>query len=137
MRNRAGVLVVDDDADACEAIASALEQAGFVVETTSDPVEALGMLSSFRPDLVLTDLQMPRMDGLELIRRVRSSGRRVPAVLMTGAETHDLCTGANAYGAVACLVKPISLEQLVWTIEVALECRTKPRGVSVARAATA
>jgi CheY-like chemotaxis protein len=132
MRNREGVLVVDDDRDACDAIAAALEQVGYVVETSTDPLEALSMLATFVPDLLLTDLQMPRMDGLELIHRVRASGTRVPAVLMTGAaETYDLCTGANAYGAVACLVKPINLEQLIWTIDCAVACRTRPRGMTL------
>jgi CheY-like chemotaxis protein len=123
---RDSILVVDDDGDACEVLAAALDQAGFGVKTSLDPLEALALVATYAPDLVLTDLQMPAMDGVELIRRIGSSGRKVRAVLMTGTDTRDLCTGAHAYGAEACLVKPIDLDQLIWTIECALACRTRP-----------
>jgi DNA-binding NarL/FixJ family response regulator len=74
-------------------------------------------------DLVLTDQQMPRMTGLELIGRLRARGYPTPVVLLTGLETRDMCTAATEYGASACLAKPVNLDDLVWAIECALACR--------------
>ena len=126
MGERQRILVVDDDRDACELIAMVLGQAGYVVEMAASGSEALAIVAARRPDLLLTDLQMPGMDGLELIRRVhaadRSSpgARELPAVLTTGVETGNLCTTASAHGAVACLTKPIEVDDLLWTIDCAL-----------------
>ena len=117
------VLVVDDDRDACELIALVLQQAGYEVDAVQDGFQALKAVTSRRPDLVITDLQMPGMNGLELIRRIQAVDGEIPVVLTTGAETRDVCTGANAYGAEVCLVKPINLDELLWSIECALACR--------------
>lgn len=116
------ILIVDDDKDARELIASVLAEAGYAVELAKDGLEAINRLSAVRPDLVLTDLRMPGLNGVDLAQRIRRLGD-VPVILSTGAETHDLCTGAEAYGAVACLTKPINLDELLWTIERALACR--------------
>jgi DNA-binding response OmpR family regulator len=123
MRDRDRILVVDDDADACELIALVLGQAGYAVSSAVDGFEALAIVASARPDLVLTDLQMPGMNGIELIRRVHAIDSTLPVVLTTGADTRDLCTAPAAYGAVACMTKPINLDELLWTIDCALACR--------------
>lgn len=113
------ILIVDDEQDARELIASVLAEAGYQVEQAKDGLEAINKLSAVRPDLVLTDLRMPGLTGVDLAQRIRG----LPVILMTGTETHDLCTGAEAYGAVACLTKPINLDELLWTIDTALACR--------------
>jgi|SRR4051812_28472315 two-component system response regulator ResD len=124
MRNRDRILVVDDDGDACELIAMVLSQAGYAVQRAAEGFEALTMAASGRPDLVLTDLQMPGMNGIELISRLHAIDGGLPVVLITGvAETRDLCTAAESYGAVACLSKPVNLDELLWTIDCALACR--------------
>jgi len=115
--------VVDDDPDACEAISGLLEQSGYAVEAAPDPAHALARMAEVRPDLVVSDLQMPGMSGLELIRRIEARQPGTPVILVTGAETQDLCTGAKQYGAVDCLTKPVSPEELLWAIERALVCR--------------
>src|SRR5262245_62846464 len=123
MKQRDRVLVVDDDRDARELIGMVLGQAGYAVDVAEHGFEALAVAAERRPDLVLTDLQMPGMNGIELIRRLHAVDGGVPVVLTTGAETRDLCTAAEAYGAVACLTKPINLDELLWTIDCALACR--------------
>jgi CheY-like chemotaxis protein len=135
MQQRDRILVVDDDGDACELIATVLGQAGYSVEAAADGFDALAKMAARRPDLLLTDLQMPGMTGIELVRRVHAIDRELPAVLMTGAETRDLCTAAEAYGAVSCLPKPINLDELVWTLERALACRGVSAGGGRMRAA--
>jgi len=128
MGERHHILVVDDDVDACEAISLALGQAGYAVETAASGPDALAIVAVRRPDLLLTDLVMPNMDGVELIRRVRAldaqspGGRELPVVLATGVETRDMCTAAPSYGAVACVVKPINLDDLLWIIDSTLAC---------------
>ena len=117
------MLVVDDDADVRDLIAQVLSQAGFEVDDAADGFSALAKVSHRRPDLVVTDLRMPGMHGIDLLNRIRRIHGDVPVILATGLETYDLCTAAESYGAVTCLVKPINLEELVWTIEMALAVR--------------
>jgi DNA-binding NtrC family response regulator len=126
MKQRDRILVVDDDHDACEAISGLLDQSGYAVEAAADPAHALVRLDQVRPDLVVSDLQMPGMSGLELIRRIEARHPGTPVILITGAETGDLCTGAKRYGAVECLTKPVNPEELLWAIERALVCRRSP-----------
>jgi DNA-binding NtrC family response regulator len=117
------VLVVDDDSDARELISMVLVQAGYDVQDAADGFSALAKVSKYRPDLVLTDLRMPGMHGIDLLQRIRRVHGDVPVIIATGQETWDLCTAAEAYGAVTCMVKPINLDELVWTIEMTLVCR--------------
>jgi len=122
MKQRDGILVVDDDADACESLTNALRQSGYAVESARDGFEALERLARSAPDLVLTDLRMPGMSGLELIQKIHEAKPGAPVILVTGVETGDLCTGAPSYGAVSCLIKPVSLDELLWAIDCALVC---------------
>jgi CheY-like chemotaxis protein len=121
-KRRDRILIVDDDKDARELIGQVLAEAGYVVEVAGDGFEAMDKLPRALPDLVLTDLKMPGMHGVDLAQRIRSQSE-IPVVLTTGMETLDLCTDAEAYGAVACLQKPINLEELLWTIDLALACQ--------------
>ena len=121
--------MVDDDADACETLTTALRQSGYAVESARDGFEALERLALTMPDLVLTDLRMPGMNGLELIRKIHQMRPGAPVILVTGADTYDLCTGAETYGAVGCLMKPVNFDELLWAIDCALVCN---RGASSA-----
>lgn len=123
MTTRTRVLVVDDEADAREMLSAILSQAGFDVDDAADGFAALSKVSHYRPDVVVTDLRMPGMTGVDLLQRIRRIHGDVPVILATGLETWDLCTAAEAYGAVTCLVKPIELDELVWHIEMALAVR--------------
>ena len=120
---RTRVLVVDDEADARELITQVLSQAGYEVDDAADGFAALAKVSRYRPDVVLTDLRMPGMHGVDLLERIRRVHDDVPVIIATGLETWDLCTSAEAYGAVTCLIKPLDVDELVWTIEMALACR--------------
>ena len=123
MTTKTRVLVVDDEEDAREMLAAILSQAGFDVDDAADGFAALTKVSRYRPDVVVTDLRMPGMTGVDLLQRIRRIHGDVPVNLATGLETWDLCTAAEAYGAVTCLVKPIELDELVWHIEMALAVR--------------
>jgi two-component system response regulator PhoP len=123
------VLVVDDDREAREVLAMALAQSGYAVEIVEDGRAALGRLGSWPADVLVSDVNMPRMSGPELIQAMRASGRNQPVVLITGMESDQLA-GQPAHGASVCLRKPMSIEDLVWAIECALACRLSIRGGS-------
>lgn len=132
-KRRDRILVVEDEADARELMEAVLTQAGYSVDVAEDGFVALDKIARLLPDLMLTDMRMPGMHGVELIHRVKQLRDDVPAVLTTGVDNLDLETAAEGYGAVACLIKPINLEDLLWTIECALACKVgggrKPFGV--------
>ncbi|HET6436832.1 MAG TPA: response regulator [Anaeromyxobacter sp.] len=81
-------LVVDDDRDARGLMCEALEEAGWRVELAEDGVAALGRVPQVRPDVILLDLRMPHLDGVGLLKMLRTTpaGRAVRVILTTGAE---------------------------------------------------
>ena len=88
----ARILVVDDDALTCRSVRAMLERGYYQVETASNGAEALELLESYKPDLVLLDIQMPVMDGLEACSRIRArpGGDLVPIIFLTGDERQDI-----------------------------------------------
>jgi chemosensory pili system protein ChpA (sensor histidine kinase/response regulator) len=107
------VLVVDDSEPARCLIADVLKDAGCLVRTASDGAEAVEMLEAERVDLLLTDCDMPRMNGLELIRWSRAHLPHVPTVLMTGRERETVAADAWNCGALRILLKPFSIDHLL------------------------
>jgi CheY-like chemotaxis protein len=129
-KKRERILVVDDDEPSRHVMADTLADAGYTVEEAADGYEALSIAAKHSPDLVVSDLAMPGIDGIELTRRLHVFARNVPVVLTTGLdETRDVVTAANAYGAVACLKKPMSLDELIWTIDRALVLSASPTSI--------
>jgi CheY-like chemotaxis protein len=121
LSRREQILVVEDDVESCEVMGTALHEAGYSIDLARDGYEALEMAARRRPDVVVCDVQMPRLDGLELARRIHDADPNLPVVLTTGADnTKDLVTSAERYGAVACLRKPMKLDDLLWAIDSAL-----------------
>ena len=83
MSTKERILVVDDEVNARTALAELLSDEGYDVETAADAFKALGKYETFTPHLILTDLKMPGMDGIELIKRVRSMEHPCAFVVMT------------------------------------------------------
>ena len=107
-----------------ETMTDVLSHAGYEVVAAADAYEALSIAAHGSPDLVLSDLQMPGMDGVELTKRLHAFAGGVPVVLTTGlTDTQDVVTAAQSYGAVACLPKPMNVDDLLWTIDRALAAR--------------
>jgi len=122
----ARVLVVEDDAEIADVLRRSLRQEGYEVRTSGDGVDALAVASGFTPDLVVLDLGLPGLDGVEVCRRLRAEGD-VPILMLTArAETEDRVGGLDS-GADDYLVKPFERSELLARIRALLR-RRPPRG---------
>jgi DNA-binding NtrC family response regulator len=117
------ILIVDDEPDMVENLARALRRTGHRCLTTTDPQRALAMVESERPDLLLTDLKMPGMDGTELMRRARAIDPVLPVVVITAFASIESAVGAVKEGAFDYLPKTFSLDQLTVVVDRALRLR--------------
>jgi DNA-binding response OmpR family regulator len=105
------ILVVDDHAALRDALCIMLEDDGYRVSVAPDGPTALALAAAERPDLVLTDVEMPGMDGLALRRGLALAGCTAPVIFMSGSvDTRAL---AVAHGAAAALTKPFSIDDLL------------------------
>ncbi|MFG1638788.1 response regulator transcription factor [Amycolatopsis sp. NPDC049252] len=107
------ILVVDDDRAVRESLRRSLEFNGYQVELASDGAQALEAIIANRPDAMVLDVMMPRLDGLEVARRLRSTGDDLPILVLTARDTvSDRVSGLDA-GADDYLPKPFALEELL------------------------
>ncbi len=107
------ILVVDDEVNARTALAELLRDEGYEVETAADAFKALGKLDAFTPDVVVTDLKMPGMDGIELVKKVRAQDEPPAVVVMTAFGAVHSAVDAMRAGAADYLTKPINFEELL------------------------
>jgi two-component system response regulator MprA len=106
------ILVADDDPALRDALRRALRLEGYEVELAADGSEALAALATGNPDLVVLDVAMPNVDGLEVARRVRVEGNRVPILMLTARDAVDDRVAGLDAGADDYVVKPFALEEL-------------------------
>ena len=122
---RTRVLVVDDDPQVLRLVQRVLTEAGYGPIVTPDPADALRMAEVEEPDLVLLDLNLPGMDGLELLRRIREfSG--VPVIFLTAHTDSDTATKVLRAGADDYIAKPFAPTELTARIEASLRRRVLP-----------
>lgn len=117
------ILLVDDEASARLALAKALEQAGYEVVTASDAFEALKILEDFEPDLTLTDLMMPGMSGLDLLKAIRARDSDAQLVLVSGYRDVETAVEAMRSGAFHFLCKPVDIDTLLTIVDKAVGAR--------------
>ncbi|MGR8009810.1 response regulator transcription factor [Streptomyces hypolithicus] len=123
------ILIVDDEPAVREALQRSLAFEGYATEVAVDGVDALAKAASYEPDLIVLDIQMPRMDGLTAARRIRSSGDTLPILMLTARDTvGDRVTGLDA-GADDYLVKPFELDELFARIRALLRRSAYAAGV--------
>ncbi|MEW1835303.1 response regulator transcription factor [Microbacterium oleivorans] len=107
------VLVVDDEANLSDLLRMALQNEGWDARTASNGQEALTLVREFAPDLVVLDIMMPGIDGMEVLRRLRSAGNDVPVLFLTAKDAvEDRIAGISA-GGDDYLTKPFNLEEVV------------------------
>ncbi len=109
------ILIVDDSSTMRKIISRSLRQAGLAVDEifeAADGIEGLNVLAGKSVDLILSDINMPNMDGLEFIKQVRANGKTVPIVMITTEGGEDILKEAMASGASDSIKKPFTPDQL-------------------------
>lgn len=115
------ILVVDDESSARGALSEILQDEGYKVRTAADGFRALAAASEFAPDVVLTDLKMPGMDGLSLMERIKETQPDSAVVLMTAFGAVESAVEAMRAGAANYLTKPLNSDELLLVLERCLE----------------
>ena len=121
LHRRAAVLVIDDDETTLGLMQELLEMSGHIVLTATEGAKGIEIFSQERPHLVISDIRMPCMDGLEVVRRIRELDEVTPVVLVTGFGDVEIAIGALRTGAYDFLQKPINPDLLIKTVSNGLE----------------
>ena len=114
------ILVVDDELDVCEAIRNYLMRRGYKIVIATSTQEAITKLLSEKPVLILLDILMPGIDGIECLRRIRDLDKNVPVIMVTCVIDVDTANEALRLGAVDYITKPISFNELETLVSVRL-----------------
>lgn len=118
--NARGIIVVaDDDLDICELLDMKLRQSNYQVQTALDGLQALEMIRSIRPHLVILDIMMPFMSGMDVLRQMRSEPEiaDIPVILMTAKRQEKDVDSGFALGVIDYITKPFNLRDLVVHVE--------------------
>jgi DNA-binding NtrC family response regulator len=121
MAFRGRILIVDDESNARGALNEILREEGYATETAADGFKALGKLEEFTPDVILTDLKMPGLDGIAFMEKARSAAPGAVFVVMTAFGTISSAVDAMKKGAENYLLKPLDPEALGAIVERAME----------------
>jgi CheY-like chemotaxis protein len=119
----ATILVVDDDPELLRTVERILQTANHTVHTAPDGKTALRRFAGYYPDLVISDVYMPEMDGIEFLIRVKEAFPEASILTMSGGgfkSKEDVLAAASLLGAVATLPKPFSVDEMLGAVEQAL-----------------
>ncbi|WP_439817345.1 response regulator transcription factor [Zavarzinia sp. CC-PAN008] len=126
------VLIAEDDAAVAQVLQRALEGVGHRVTRAADGRTALDAVRLGQPDIVLLDVQMPLLQGIDVVRAVRAIDAAVPIIMMTGSAEPDFDFAAcHAAGASAALIKPFRIQVLMAAIRAVMEGRPVAPGDGV------
>lgn len=116
------ILIVDDEPDMLKLLSMILkEKTPYEVTITNNPIEAVELIKNENFDLVITDLKMPGLDGLQLLEEVKKRDEDVPVIIITAYGTMDAAMEAIEKGGFDFITKPFKKEQILFTIEKALK----------------
>ncbi|HEY6009306.1 MAG TPA: response regulator, partial [Geobacteraceae bacterium] len=128
------ILIVDDEADIALILKLQLEDAGFVTDRARDGIEALDLLARKHYELMLLDIKMPRMDGLQVLEKVQAEHLDVAVVMMTAHGSEDIAVEAMKKGAIDYIAKPFSTDDLLKRVGRAIEyARTRRENLLLQR----
>lgn len=117
----ANILIVEDEAATAWALEESLSEEGYTITTVDSAEQALASMREHRPDVVITDLRLPRMGGLELVRRIAGRKHPAPVIVVTAYGSRAVFQELEGYGVHACFPKPFRVEQLRRTVKTALD----------------
>jgi DNA-binding response OmpR family regulator len=123
------VLITDDEPQFVDSLARVLRRRGLEVSTAGDGPSAIEAAAAGSPDVIVLDVKMPGMDGVETLRRLRAGGCEAPVLLLTAWADVQHATAALREGAADYLLKPCPVEELVTAIEDAWERAAAARAV--------
>ncbi|MBI3127361.1 MAG: response regulator [Candidatus Tectomicrobia bacterium] len=115
------VLVADDEKGIVQFVGEALRRKGYSVHVASNGAEAFEMAKLHRPHLVLLDIRMPGMDGLEALRRIKSVDPIIRVIVITAVHDREIIDAAYSMGASRYMTKPFELDSLAEAMEEALK----------------
>lgn len=120
---RRKILVVEDDPDQLEAIRGNLKEAGFTIGTASNGVDALAKTRSVSPDLIVLDLMLPQVNGLDICKTLRENPATasIPVIMLTGMDSYFTRVAGFEAGVNVYLTKPYQPEELISKVEELLE----------------
>ena len=121
MENKTRILIVDDEAGMCDFLSYYLKNHGFEVQTALNGDQAVDLFEKGSFHLVLADIMMPALDGLEMLRRIKALDPNAVVIMMTAYASLDKAMKAIKYGAADLLVKPFQTHTLLTTIQRSLE----------------
>jgi len=125
----ANILVVDDEKDILEQFPSIINRWGHNVFTASNGFDALQIFEKHDVDLVVTDIRMPDMDGLQLLQKIQDIDKQCPVLILTGYPSDDSAIEAMHSGADDYLVKPVNFDELKLRIEKSLERKNRMKSI--------
>ena len=125
MEERPRILVVDDEPQLTRVLRTGLKSRGYDVRVAADGLMALETFSDWHPDLVITDLAMPNMDGLELCRRLRTTSQ-VPIIVLSAKGEEKIKVEALDIGADDYVTKPFGIDELLARVRASLRRATVP-----------
>lgn len=113
------ILIVDDDEDIVNLLKLNLSKIGFSIETASNGIEAGTRVVEFNPDLIILDVIMPEMDGIEALNHFKSMNytKHTPIIILSSITQEDIIKKAYKYGAAAYLIKPIKIHDVIMEIQ--------------------
>jgi len=106
------LLIVDDEIDVREFAKNFFQRRKIDVEISESGEDALAKLFSFKPDLIILDVRMEGMDGIEVLKKMRESGNKTDVIMVTGVNETDTMAKANELGIIGYIHKPLVLEEL-------------------------
>ncbi len=116
------ILIVDDEPDMLKLLSMIIrDKTPYEITTTNNPVEAVELVRNGSFDVVITDLKMPGLDGLQLLEEVKKRDEDVPVIIITAYGTIDAATEAIQKGGFDFITKPFKKEQIIFTIEKAIK----------------
>jgi two-component system OmpR family response regulator len=127
------ILVVDDEFSIRDLVTTALEFVGFEVRTAADGRSGLLLVDAFRPDLIVLDVNMPGMDGMEVCRRLRAGGCATPIIFLTARDAVEDTVAGFASGADDYLTKPFHLQILIARVGAVLKRSAPPASAEAER----
>lgn len=125
------ILIVDDEENVRKLLAAVLKREGYEVDTAADGVEALTKIAAMTPRLVLMDIRMPRLDGMDTFRQLRKLGYPMPVILMTAFAAVDTAVEAIKAGAFDYVIKPFDIAEIKMLVNRAFQLQSMSEKINV------